>query len=108
VVGRAVRELVEEGDPPATLTPERLAAAAEAVTGSPVAIDAATLESALDPAACAAARGQVGSSSEAAMDAMLGTIDAELAARRRFGETAREREEAAEAVLLERARELSA
>ena len=34
VVGRAVRELVEEGLSPAALTPERLAAAAEAAVGA--------------------------------------------------------------------------
>jgi argininosuccinate lyase len=107
VVGRAVRELVDAGEPTSALTPERLRAAAQAVTGSPVEIDGTTLASALDPAACAAARRQTGSSSGAAMDAMLGTIDAELAARARWSGAAREREEAAEAALLERARELS-
>jgi argininosuccinate lyase len=108
VVGRAVRELVDAGEPAAALTPERLAEAAEAVTGSSVSIDPAALESALDPAACAAARKQAGSSSGAAMDAMLGTIDAELAAHARWTDAARGREEAAEAALLDRARELSA
>jgi argininosuccinate lyase len=107
VVGRAVRDLVEAGEPSSALTPERLAAAAEATIGSPVAIDAATLEDALDPAACAAARLQTGSSSEAAMDAMLGTIDAELAAHARWSEGTRDREEAAEGALLARARELA-
>jgi argininosuccinate lyase len=108
VVGRAVRDLLEADEPPSALTPERLAAAAEAVTGSVVAVDAATLEAALDPAACAAARRQTGSSSEAAMDAMLGTIDAELAAHARWNDAAREHERAAETALLERARELEA
>ena len=72
VVGRAVRDLVEAGEPPSELTPARLAAAAEAAIGRPVELDAATLRDALDPAACAAARRQAGSSSAAAMDAMLG------------------------------------
>src|SRR3954454_4425010 len=75
VVGRAVRDLVDAGDPPSALTPERLAAAAEAVLGRSVAIDGATLRDALDPAACAEARRQTGSSSESAMNAMLADID---------------------------------
>jgi argininosuccinate lyase len=107
VVGRAVRDLVETGEPPSALTPERLGAAAEAVLGRPVAIDAATLRDALDPAACAAARRQTGSSSEAAMDAMLAGIDETLAAHAAWSDAARAREAAAEAALLDRARELA-
>jgi argininosuccinate lyase len=107
VVGRAVRNLVEAGEPPSELTPERLAEAAEAAIGRPVALDAATLREALDPAACAAARLQTGSSSEAAMDAMLAEIDATLAEHERWSTAARERESAAELTLLARARELA-
>src|SRR2546421_12318772 len=44
VVGRAVRDLIDAGDSPAELTPERLAAAAEAALGRRVAIDSATLQ----------------------------------------------------------------
>jgi argininosuccinate lyase len=108
VVGRAVRDLVDSGDPPSALTPERLAAAAEAAIGSPVEIDDATLRAALDPAACAAARKQTGSSSAAAMDAMLAGIEETLSAHQSWSAAARERETAAEAALLARARELSA
>src|SRR5262249_34662521 len=75
VVGRAVRDLVDAGSSPSDLTPERLAAAAEASLGRPVAIDDAVLRAALDPATCAAARRQTGSSAEAAMDAMLAHVD---------------------------------
>jgi argininosuccinate lyase len=107
VVGRAVRDLVESAEPPSELTPERLAAASVAAIGRPVEIDEATLRDALDPAACAAARRQVGSSSEAAMDAMLDGIDATLAAHESWSEAARERESAAETALLARARELA-
>ena len=106
-LGRAVRDLVDAGDSPADLTPERLAAAAAAVLGRPVTIDAATLRDALDPAACAAARRQAGSSSEAAMDAMLDGIDTTVAAHESWSQTARERESAAETALLARARELA-
>ena len=59
VVGRAVRELVEEGLPPDALTPERLSAAARGRGRagrwrSPQ----AALADALDPAACVLARRQ--------------------------------------------------
>jgi argininosuccinate lyase len=107
VVGRAVRELVESGEPSSALTPERLAAASEAAIGRPVEIDEATLRAALDPAACAAARRQTGSSSAAAMDAMLAGIDELLTEHERWSTAARERESAAEATLLGRARELA-
>ena len=108
VVGRAVRDLVDVGEPPSALTPERLAAAAKAILGRPVAIDGATLRDALDPAACAAARRQAGSSSESAIDAMLADLDEALAAHAAWTEDARERAATAETALLTRARELSA
>jgi argininosuccinate lyase len=107
VVGRAVRELVDVGDPPSALTPERLSAAADTVIGRPVTIDDATLRDALDPAACAAARRQTGSSSEGAMDAMLADLDDALAAHAEWSHDAREHEARAEAALLERARALT-
>jgi len=107
VVGRAVRELVDAGEPPSALTPARLSAAAEAVIGSPVELDEATLRDALDPAASAAARKQAGSSSPEAMTAMLDGIDATLAEHRRWSETERAREADAESALLSRARELA-
>jgi argininosuccinate lyase len=106
VVGRAVRDLVEAGEPPSALTTARLSAAAEAAIEAPVELDEATLRAALDPAACAAARLQIGSSSEAAMGAMLAGLDATLAANESWSEAARERETSAEAALLARAREL--
>jgi argininosuccinate lyase len=107
IVGRAVRELVEAGEPPSELTPERLAAAAEAVIGTAVELDETTLRDALDPAASAAARKQTGSSSEAAMAQMLDGIEASIAEHARWSETARAREADAEAALLARARELA-
>jgi argininosuccinate lyase len=107
VVGRAVRELVASGEPSSALTPERLAAAAEAAIGRPVEIDEPTLRAALDPAACAAARRQTGSSSAAAMDAMLAGLDELLDEHESWSTRARERESAAETALLARARELA-
>ena len=75
-----MRDLVDAGDPPSALTADRLSAAAEAAIGRPVAIDEDVLRAALDPAACAAARLQTGSSSPAAMHAMLAGLEATLAA----------------------------
>lgn len=106
VVGRAVRDLVESGEPSSALTPERLAAAAEAAIGRTVVLDEATLRDALDPAASAAARKQKGSSSAPAMDEMLAGIDATLREHATWSTTMREWESAAEARLLARAREL--
>ena len=107
VVGRAVRDLIETGASPSELTPARLADAAEAAIGRPVEIDEATLRAALDPAACAEARLQIGSSSVAAMDAMLDGIAESLAVHEAWSAEAREREAAAESALLTRARALS-
>jgi argininosuccinate lyase len=107
VVGRAVRDLVDAGEPPSRLTPERLAAAADAAVGRRVSIPGETLAAALDPAECAAARRQAGSSSPAAMEAMLEGVEAELAEQAAWSERARAREESAERALLARARELS-
>jgi argininosuccinate lyase len=107
VVGRAVRDLVDAGEPPSALSPERLAAAAEETVGEAVTLDAATLAAALDPAACAQARRQAGSSSAAAMDAMLAEVDGLVAEGETWSAVARAREDAAEAELLTRARTLA-
>jgi len=107
LVGRAVRDLVEAGEQPAGLTPARLAAAAEETIGRPVEIDEAVLRAALDPAACVAARRQTGSSSEAAMEAMLAGIDAALAEHSDWSARVRGHEAAAETALLARARDLA-
>jgi argininosuccinate lyase len=107
VVGRAVRELVDAGDPPSALTPERLSAAADAVIGRPVTIDSVVLGDALDPAASAAARRQTGSSAEWAVDAMLADIDEALTEHTDWSDGAREREANAETALLDRARALA-
>jgi argininosuccinate lyase len=107
VVGRAVRDLVEAGEPLSALTPARLARVAEATVGQPVELDEATLADALDPAACAAARRQAGSSSAAAMAAMLAGIEETLAGYEAWSEAVRQRRAAAEEALLARARELA-
>jgi argininosuccinate lyase len=107
VVGRAVRDLVDAGDSPSKLTPERLAAAAETALGRPVAVDDAVLRDALDPAACAAARRQAGSSAEPAMDAMLAGIEETLTAHAAWSHRAHEQQATAERALRDRARELA-
>jgi argininosuccinate lyase len=107
VVGRAVRTLVEAGEPPGALTPATLAAAAEEVTGAPVAIDPAVLADALDPASDAAARPQTGSSSPESMHAMLAAVDAEVAAARATVVAQRQAAAAAAERLRARARALA-
>ena len=107
VVGRAVRDLVEAGLAPDALTPERLAAAAQETIGRPVAIAAEVLAAALDPAACAAARLQTGSSAPGEVAAMIAAVRAQAADGRAFSAAARERAARADAALLARARELA-
>lgn len=107
IVGRAIRELVDAGEPSTLLTPAGLAAAAEATIGRPVEVGEAVLRDALDPAACAAARRQAGSSSAPAMAAMLDGIRATLTDHESWSVSAREREAAADGALLARARALS-
>lgn len=107
IVGRAIRELVDAGEPSTRLTAAGLAAAAAATIGRPVEVDEAVLRDALDPASCAAARRQTGSSSEPAMEEMLLGIRATLTGHESWSEAAGEREAAAERALLARARDLS-
>jgi argininosuccinate lyase len=107
VVGRAVRDLVEEGLPPDALTSERLSAAAEASVGRPVEISAEALAGALDPAACVAARLQTGSAAPAEVAAMIADCRTRIATARAVSAAARERATAAEDALRARARDLA-
>jgi argininosuccinate lyase len=102
VVGLAVRRLVEAGA--GELTAEAIAEAALELTGRAVELDPARL----DPAACAQARSQIGSSSREPMDAMLSEVDAESAADRAWARSELHAAEAAEQRLLERAAALAA
>jgi argininosuccinate lyase len=102
VVGLAVRRLVEQDA--GELTAAAVAEAARELTGAPVDVDPAQL----DPAACAQARLQIGSSSSAAMDAMLAEVDAQAAADRAWSSDALSAATAAEGLLLERAAALAA
>ena len=102
-----MRDLVDAGDPPSALTPERLAAAAEAVVGEPVAIDEATLRDALDPAACAEPAARPARRRRRRWTRCSPGSTQTLAAHEAWSDGAREREAAAEAALLDRARELA-
>jgi argininosuccinate lyase len=102
IVGLAVRRLIEDGE--GALTAEAVTAAALELTGSAVAIDPVDL----DPAACAQARLQEGSSSRASMDAMLDEVDAASSRERDWATDALAAAAAAERGLLERAAALAA
>ena len=102
VVGLAVRRLVEAGA--GELTAEAVAAAGLELTGAPVEVDPAQLE----PAACAQARLQTGSSSREAMDAMLAEVGEQAAADSTWASEALSAAAAAERRLLERAAALAA
>ena len=86
------------------LTAEAVAAAALELTGTAVAVDPAEL----DPAACAQARPQEGSSSRAAMDAMLDEVDAASARERAWATAALDAAATAERALLARAAAIAA
>jgi argininosuccinate lyase len=107
VVGRAVRDLVDEGLPPDALTPERIARAAEDAAGRPAAISAEALAEALDPAAAAASRPQEGASSADEVAAMIGDARRQIAIGRRVSEEARAAAATAREALLEQARALA-
>jgi argininosuccinate lyase len=102
VVGLAVRRLAEQGA--SELTAEAVAEAARELTGAAVDVDPAKL----DPAACAQARRQIGSSSSDAMDAMLAEVDAQSAAHRAWSGDVLAAAESAEHLLLERASAIAA
>jgi argininosuccinate lyase len=107
VVGRAVRDLVDEGLPPDALTPERVARAGEEAAGRRVAISAEELAAALDPEAAARSRRQTGSSAPEEVASMIVSGRRAVAAGRRVSEEARAVAEAARRALLEQARALS-
>jgi argininosuccinate lyase len=107
VVGRAVRDLVDAGDPPSSLTAARLSAAAEETIGRAIEIDPEILRGALDPAACAAARRQTGSSSPEAMREMLEHLEETVAHDAAWSDAAAARARSAEQALIARARELA-
>ena len=107
VVGRAVRELLDEGLPPDALTPERLSAAAERSVGRALRISAEALADALDPAACVAARRQVGSAAPAEVASMIADCTRQIGEARAISAAARERATGAEDALRSRARDLA-
>jgi argininosuccinate lyase len=107
VVGRAVRALLDEGLSPDALTPERLAEAARETVGHAVGISAAALAEALDPAACAAARPQTGSSAPGQVAAMIEECGEHVAVARALSAEARQRAARARSDLRARAADLA-
>ncbi|HKA85800.1 MAG TPA: lyase family protein, partial [Acidimicrobiales bacterium] len=77
IVGGAVRRLAADGGSAADLTPALLDEVADEQLGGPLAIDAAALGDALDPAAIVATRAAVGGAAPAPMDAMLADVAAD-------------------------------
>jgi argininosuccinate lyase len=106
VVGRAVRELVEAGEPPERLTAATITAAAETL-GVSVTIDDAVLAEAMDPARCARERPQRGSSAPDEVRRMLAECHGAIDVARSWSATAAERAAAAEGALLARAAALA-
>ena len=102
IVGLAVKQLIAAGA--GELTSDAIAQASAELVGSPLAVDAATIT----PEACVEARRQTGSSSQAAMLAMLDECDALITGGRELVESSRERASEAESRLLARASQLSA
>ena len=107
IVGRSVRRLSDEGLPPSALTGELLRTIGMEIAGGRVHIPDEAVEAALDPAACLAARTQIGSATPDQIDAMVadgrdrGLADrAWITGNRRRADLATER-------LLGRARELA-
>jgi argininosuccinate lyase len=77
IVGTAVRRLAADGGTAADLTPVLLDQIASEQLGRRLAIDAATLADALDPAAIVATRVAVGGAAPEPMDAMLADVAAD-------------------------------
>jgi argininosuccinate lyase len=77
IVGGAVRRLAAEGGSAGDLSPALLDEIAAEQLGRPLAIDAATLVGALDPAAIVATRVAVGGAAPEPMDAMLAEVAAD-------------------------------
>jgi argininosuccinate lyase len=107
VVGRAVRDLVDEGLPPDALTTERIARAGEEAAGRRAAISAESLAAALDPETAARSRPQTGSSAPDEVAAMISAARRDVVAGRRFSEEARAAAAAAREALLKQARALA-
>jgi argininosuccinate lyase len=100
VVGRAVAHASERGEGPEALDAGALDAAAVELLGRPLAIDAAVIADALDPAAAIASRTVPGGAAPAPMDAMLDECGTALADAAAWADAARESGAAAEAELL--------
>ena len=97
VVGRAVAGAADAGARPEALDPGALDAAAREVLGRPIAVDAALVAEALDPAAALATRTVPGGAAPEPMDAMLGACRAAIERAARGWRRSARRSQAAEA-----------
>ena len=102
IIGLAVKQLIAAGA--GELTSSAIASASEELVGTPLAVDPATIT----PEACVEARQQTGSSSRAAVAAMLEECTALIAEGRALVERAQRQAGEAESRLLERAARLTA
>lgn len=101
IVGLAVKQLIAAGA--GELTSDAIAQASAEIVGSPLAVDPATIT----PEACVEARRQTGSSSRAAMLAMLNECEALITQGRALAEHASAQASEAESRLLARASALA-
>ena len=106
VVGLAVRTLVDAGRAPDALTSDGLADAAAAI-GVRATLPPDVLAQALDPQACLATRRQTGSTAPDQITSLIGIARSRISAMRGWNQLHSERQDAAQAALLARARELS-
>ncbi len=105
IVGRAVRELSEEGLPLDALTPEALRRAAQDVWDGDLTISGEALDAALDPALLVVARFQSGSTAAGEVAAMIAECRDDSRGLRAWASGVNERLGASEEALLARAAE---
>jgi argininosuccinate lyase len=106
VVGRAIAAAAERGDRELTVSGVR--AAAEEITGTPVAVTAGMIAGVTDPAAAVAARNAPGGASPPRVREHARRVRQRVAAARRWNQARRAHNAAAEAGLLAAARGLMA
>ena len=107
VVGRLARDLHEAQRGAASVTPQDVATAAQAVLGHGLNIDAAALARALDPRAAVAARRGAGGAATEPMSAMIASQRQQIGAAAAWAEAADAHAAAARSHLLAAARQVA-
>lgn len=107
IVGRAVRQAAADGLRGVDLTPERLDAAAAAEVDAPLHLDPDALAAALDPAAIVASRSLQGGAAPGVVAGLAADVEAAATAAQERAAARRAGLDAAEAALLNRAREVA-